>query len=320
MAVRFSIIIPLYNKAQYIQTALESVFAQTYKEWECIVVDDGSTDNSLDAARAFNDGRLKILSQAHAGVAAARNKGVKASNNEYICFLDADDWWEPTYLQEMAQLIGAFPDAGLYATNYIYFKPGKTHVALHLPTGLINYPAAYLQSEAMPVWTGASCLPRSVFDEMGGFLEEVCLGEDFLLWAKIALHKPVAFGEKPLAFYNNAVPATMRATLYLHEPSQHMLFQLAPLELEIAALEPAQQSIWHDLLDKLRVYGLMDYWLNKAYHEAAAIELAKVDWSRQTAKTIRLYKLPIGLLKGMRRMKQIGSVCKQIVFLRKKSE
>ena len=233
--MKFSVIIPLYNKAPYIRKALESVFAQTYTDYELIIVDDGSTDGSAEIAEAFLQtpaSRLiassphRLIRQANSGVSAARNAGVAQAQGEYLAFLDADDWWEPTYLERMAQLIEDYPEAGLYACNYVYYKPGKTHVALHFPTGYINYPKAYYESDAMPVWTGAAMIPRNVYDEMGGFPLGIKLGEDFLLWSKIALHYPVAFLNEPLAWYNNDVPVNLRATRNLHHPNNHMLFQM----------------------------------------------------------------------------------------------
>ena len=322
MRIRFSIIVPLYNKAIYVRKALDSVASQTYKEWELIIVDDGSTDNSLTMVQEYIESermselvkeRIIILSQKNAGVAAARNRGVAASHGECVCFLDADDWWEPTFLEEMDRLIAEYPDAGLYASNYIYYKPGKTHVALSLPRGYMDYPKAYYEGDAMPVWTGATCMPRKVFDEMGGFPVGIKLGEDFLLWAKTALHYPMAFSEKPLAYYNNDVPASLRATRNLHAPEYHMLFNLGSIEREIgqSAISNQQSVIWKQLLDKLRASGLMDYWLSNEYHNAAASELAKVDWSKQPKSAKAQYEKPIWLLKVKRWITRTGSYCKQ---------
>ena len=156
-------------------------------------------------------------------------------------------------------------------------------------------------------------MPRRVFDEMGGFPVGIKLGEDFLLWAKTALHYKVAFCEKPLAYYNNDIPATMRATRNLHAPEHHMLFNLASLENEIehSAISIQQSEKWKSLLDRLRVSGLMDYWLYEEYHAAAAAELQKVDWSRQPQKAKRQYEKPICFLKAKRRFMQIGSYFKQ---------
>ena len=244
--MKFSVIIPLYNKAPYVRKALETVCAQTYRDYEIIVINDGSTDNSAIIAEEFLnsvDGiSYKILQQKNAGVAAARNNGVAQANGDYLAFLDADDWWEPTYLERMAQLIEDYPDAGLYASNYVYYKPGKTHVALNIPTGYINYPKAYYESGAMPVWTGATIIPKVVFDEMGGFPVGIKLGEDFLLWAKIALQYKVAFLHEALAWYNNDVPVNLRATRNLHHPNNHMLFRMDNIASSLSPLASSLKS------------------------------------------------------------------------------
>lgn len=324
---RFSIIMPLYNKAPFVRKALESIASQTYRDFELIIIDDGSTDNSAaiceeffqtfnhSLAHSINVNRSfvhSLIRQTNSGVAAARNRGIAESHGEFVCFLDADDWWKPTFLEEMAKLIKEYPDAGIYASNYIYYKPGKTHVALNLERGHIDYPKAYSKDLSMPVWTGATCMPRKVFDEMGGFPLGIKLGEDFLLWAKTALHYPVAYSEKPLAYYNNDVPASLRATRNLHAPKHHMLFNLDPLLNEINRLQStSNQTAWIKLIDKLRVYGLLEYWLSDAYHDAAAAELQKVDWSKQPHSAKAQYEKPIWLLKAKQRFMQIGSYCKQ---------
>lgn len=320
--MRFSVIIPLYNKEAYVRKTLESIASQTFSDWECIIVDDGSTDNSAAICEEYLKDKfetinlkheIRLLRQPNSGVAVARNNGVKASNGDYVCFLDADDWWEPTWLEEMDKLITEFPDAGLYATNYVYYKPGKTHVALDIPRGYMNYPEAYMRG-AMPVTSITTCMPRTVFDEIGGFPLGIKLGEDFLLWAKTALHYKMAFCEKPLAYYNNDIPASMRATRNLHKPEHHMLFHLDEIEKLInhkSAIINHQSETWKLLLDKLRVSGLMDYWLSDEYHEAAAEELKKVDWSRQPKKGKAQYEKPIWWLRAQRRFMQIGSYCKQ---------
>lgn len=239
------------------------------------------------------------------GVAAARNNGVATSTGEYICFLDADDWWEPEFLAEIDKLIAAYPDAGIYATNYIYFKPGKTHVALSMPTGYIHYPQAYLENGSMPITSITACMPRRVFEQMGGFPNGIKLGEDFLLWAKTALQYPVAFSNQPLAYYNNAVPASQRATRNLYKPAEHMLFNMD--ELEQAALSNPHAETWKALFDRLRVDGLMDYWPSDKYHDAAAAELKKVQHGKE------VYDQPIWRLKFLRLSLKLGSLCKKVI-------
>lgn len=319
--LRFSIIVPLYNKAPYIKKALDSIVSQSFADWECIIVDDGSTDNSAAICEEIihpvihsSVHPIRLLRQPNSGVAAARNNGVKASCGEYVCFLDADDWWEPTFLEEMDRLIKEYPEAGLYATNYVYYKPGNTRVWLDFKTGYLDYAHAYLIQPAMPVWTGATCMPRKIFDEMGGFPIGIKLGEDFLLWAKTALHYKVAFCEKPLAYYNNEVPASLRATRNLHKPEYHMLFNLEEIERELRAESRESRETWKALLDKLRVSGLMEYWMDDTYHDVAEDELMKVEWNKQPKEAKAQYEKPIWLLKIKCRIKQIGSFCKQKII------
>ena len=362
--MKFSVIIPLYNKAPYIRKALESVLAQTYTDYEVIVVDDGSTDDSCAIADEFvrevmGNGlwaideetnrqspianRLMLLKQQNAGVSAARNNGVAQASGEYIAFLDADDWWEPTFLEKMAKLIEDYPEAGLYASNYMYYKPGKTRLTVNnIATGYFNYPKVYYEGGAMPVTSISVTIPRNVYDVMGGFPLSIKLGEDFLLWAKIAMHHPVAFLNEPLAWYNNDVPATLRATRNLHKPEHHMLFNLELLGDEairridennskavISACTPytarmgdtqqlccdtPSKADWKSLLDKLRVNGLLDYWLDNRFHNQAQEELKKVDWNKQPDNIKRIYKTPIWILKAKRLIMRWGSVVKQLII------
>ena len=319
--MKFSVIIPLYNKAPYVRKALETVCAQTYRDYEIIVINDGSTDNSAIIAEEYLNGvegiSYQILSQQNAGVSAARNNGVAQASGEYIAFLDADDWWEPTYLERMVQLIEDYSEAGLYGMNYIYYKPGKTRVALKCKTGYINYPKEYYEGSAMMIFTSSSSsMSKRVFEEMGGFPLGIKLGEDFLLWAKTAMHYPVAFCEEPLAYYNNDVPVNLRATRNLHHPNNHMLFRMDSIASSLSPLASNLKSDWQALLDKLRVNGLLEYWMSKEYHDLAAQELAKVDWSQQPDRVKRIYKTPIWLLNAKRQVMKWGSAVKQALVRR----
>ena len=115
---RFSVIMPVYNKAPYVVKAVESVLSQTCGDWELIVVDDGSKDGSSDLVKPYRDPRIRLHRQENAGVSVARNTGAAMAGGEYLCFLDADDWWEPAFLAEMSGLIDRHPDGGIYGTSY----------------------------------------------------------------------------------------------------------------------------------------------------------------------------------------------------------
>ena len=323
----FSIIMPLYNKAPYVRKAVESVVGQTYKDWELIIVDNGSNDGSGEIVTAFTDPRIRIIRlEDNIGPGGARNHGVAcrgdlkaATPNEtphnsaspYICFLDADDWWEPTFLEEMAGLVERHPDAGIYGTSYYIVKNGKKRIA---PIGVedgfiegdINYCKVYAQTLCMPLTSITVCISRKVFEESGGFPTDIKLGEDFLLWIHIALKHKVVLLNKPLSNYNQDVDVTYRGTHHLRDPKEHMLWHLNDLE----PLEHTNPD-YKQLVDNLRTYSLHLYLMNPRYRDAARIELSKVDWSRQPKKTRRLYQLPIWLLKVRMQYLGIGSFLKQ---------
>lgn len=324
----FAVIMPLFNKAPYVRKAIESVVAQTRGDWELWVVDDGSTDGSADVVVAFNDPRIHLHRQANAGVGTARNKGValsgKGASSEaafrsptteapYLCFLDADDWWEPTFLEDMASLIDRHPDAGIYGTGYTIVSEHnhKTRVAsIGVPEGFtegeINYCQVYARNLCMPLWTGAVCVPRAVFDEQGGFPEDVRIGEDFLLWIHIALKHQVVLLNKPLSNYNQDVDIASRGTHHLHHPQHNMLWHLGDLE----PLEKNHPD-YKTLVDALRTHGLQSYLLDHRYWQAAQKELDKVDWNRQSSATRRYFRQPRWIQRLHITFKTLCSKCKQ---------
>ena len=311
----FSIIMPLYNKAPYVRKAVESVVGQTLANWELIVVDDCSTDGSAAVVEQIADPRIRIVRlEENGGVGAARNRGVAESTAHYICFLDADDWWEPTFLEEMASLIEKHPSAGIYGTGYWIVKNGKKRLA---PIGVdnafvegeINYCQVYAKTLCMPMWTGAVCMPREVFEEQRGFPIGIKLGEDFLLWIRVSMKHPVVFLNKPLSNYNQDVDITFRGTHHLRDPKEHMLWHLNDLE----PLE-ATNADYKQLVDNLRTYSLMNYLLDRRYRTAAQQELTKVDWNRQPASVRKQYCLPIWMLKLKQQLLKTGSRIKQYLM------
>lgn len=310
--MRFSVIIPLFNKSSYVNKALESVLSQSFKEFELIVVDDGSTDDSYSMARTILEKGVvsyKLIHQENKGVSCARNNGVKLSCGEYLCFLDADDWWSPTFLEKMDKLIHDYPEAGIYGTNYYYVKNGRKRVCVTTTqTGYINYCRCYSEKLQMPLWTGAISVSRVVFDEMGGFRPHLRLGEDFDLWIKIALKYKVAFLDDPLSYYYQDSNASWRLTGRLHPPESHMLWNL-----EYLAEEEETNKDYKQLIDNLRTYSLFPYYLSRRYRGSAKKELAKVDWDQQPERVRRLYLMPLPLLQFRRIILQYGSKIKRLI-------
>lgn len=313
--IRFSVIMPLYNKVAYVEKGIRSVLEQTYPHYELIVVNDGSKDDSaVIAEQILKDvPNARLINQENAGVAVARNNGVTQAKGDYICFLDADDWWDVSFLQEMQQFIKDYPEAGIWGTNYWYVKKGKTHITVPCETGYINYPKLYAETSVMPLTSISVCIKKDIFNELGGFPKGIKLGEDFILWSKIALHHKVAFLNKAIAYYNNDIPASLRATRNLHVPEFHMLFKMQYLESEVETENSVieNKEDWKQLLDKLRVNGLLEYWMSDEYHDIAKHELTKVDWSKQPAKVCKMYKTPIWLLRAKQGFMRVGAIVKQ---------
>lgn len=329
--MRFSVIIPLYNKVQYVERAILSVLAQTYTDYELIIVDDGSTDGSANAVAQMEEnnqqlslmqkcGRFLFVKQQNKGAGAARNNGTNISKGDYLCFLDADDWWADGFLEGINYLINDFPEAGAYGTAYYYYKNAHGRILDYaLPkdfcVGYINYFRCYADSMQMPLWTGAVAIPNNVFVEFCGFSEKLTLGEDFYLWVRIALKYKVAFLNKPLSYYFQDLQASQRAVGRLHDPKTHMLWGLDDLE----PVEKTNED-YKRLIDKLRVTGLYQYYLDKRYKNAAIQELKKVDWCKQPLSVRLRYKMPVVLLRKWYSFMVFGSKVKQWMIRKKRGE
>ncbi len=329
--LKVSVIIPCYNVEDCLRRCVDSVLRQDISGngYEIILVDDGSTDSTpaiCDSYVSDNRPAVRVIHQSNSGVAAARNNGVAAANGELVAFLDSDDWWDRTYLNKMLELVSLCPDAGLYACKYWYVKYGRNEDRVrdlqYVKCGspYINYFQSYYSGSSMPVWTGAVMMPKDVCIAMGGFPEGVRLGEDFLLWAKTAMHFPVAYLDECLSYYYNDVPPGRRLTKRLHEPQAHMAWHLDALDTECRTQSPEMYADWCCLRDKLRATGLRAYWLNDRHHDAAAKELAKVDWTNLPAIYKNWYDRPVWRHRMHDSLFRLLSRIKQLILsvLRKK--
>lgn len=203
-----SIIIPLYNKEASIATALRGVLAQTYQDFEVVVVDDGSTDGGAAVVETFTDPRIRLIRQENGGVSAARNRGIAEARGEHVAFLDADDEWMPEFLEEIAALQMEFPQCRAQATAYVnHDHEGYKPIVLNrLPFDgergvLTNYFEVASYSHP-PVCSICVCIERKLLQEIGGFPVGIKSGEDLLTWARIAVLTPWAYSLKPYAVYN----------------------------------------------------------------------------------------------------------------------
>ena len=209
MIPRFSIIIPLYNKKELISNTLKSVLSQTYNNFEVIVVDDGSTDGSIDAISGLNDERLKLFRKENGGVSSARNYGIKKAEGEYIAFLDADDEYELDFLENINSALKQYPNADAFCTGFFKVK-GAKKVRSYNPDKKANSP--YLVKDFYSFWAvdsffcASSIVVRKTYFSCHEkwFPDGESLGEDQEVWFHIAENGSLIHIPKALSNYNMA--------------------------------------------------------------------------------------------------------------------
>lgn len=309
----FSVIIPLHNKANYIQKAVESVLDQTWPFWELIIVNDGSTDDSRAQLLRFADGRIRVVDQANAGVSVARNNGAKLARFDNIAFLDADDWWHPHFLEEMKQLIAGFPDAGLYGSNCFIVKnrqniPAQVGVPADFSAGYIDYFMVYARTFWVPINCSFVVVKKSVFEQQKGFNPKLKFGEDFDLWVRIALAHKVAYVNQMLAYSNQDADTANRAlgTNRCWKPAEHVTFHLDQF-----AWQEQQNPVLNRLFDGLRVRSLLPYQLNGWYPEQVRAIISRVNLKAQPPFYRFVYQWPLPVVGTYFRAKRLGSLLKQ---------
>lgn len=201
-----SIIIPLYNKADNIAKTLESVFAQTYQDFEIVIVDDGSTDESLTVVQALNDPRIRIITQENSGVSAARNRGIAEAKYDLIAFLDADDNWLPEYLNTIFLLTLKYQKCDIFATQYTINTTNTNIKGLQFnQDGILEDYFTIASNNQPPLWTSAITVTKKAIESIGGFPIGIKSGEDLLTWARLAAKFQIAYSNTHLSIYNNDV-------------------------------------------------------------------------------------------------------------------
>ena len=195
----FSVVIPTYNCADKVTRAVESVMAQTFKDYEIWVIDDGSTDDTRAALGPFSN-QLNYVYQANSGVAAARNRGIRHARGDYVAFLDADDQWYPQKLERVAQAVQSNPDVGLcYSQVDFCGRDGSMLWTYHSQdSGVSNY-RALLETDY--VMTSSAVVRKSCFAQVGEFDDALSPCEDWDMWIRIARAFPIRLIPETLVAY-----------------------------------------------------------------------------------------------------------------------
>jgi glycosyltransferase involved in cell wall biosynthesis len=199
-----SVIIPTHNRAAMIKEAVASVLTQSFTNFELIVVDDGSTDQTARELAVYGD-RVRVLPQPRRGVAAARNSGVRIAHGEYLAFLDSDDFWLPDKLRIQTLFMRQNSDTQICQTGEVWIRGGirVNPKARHAkPCGDIFRPSL----ELCLVSPSAVMMTRKLFERLGGFDESLPLCEDYDLWLRIAVDHPVPLIPKALVVKRGGHP------------------------------------------------------------------------------------------------------------------
>lgn len=202
---RFSVVIPVYNRARFLRQAIDSVLSQTFTDFEVIAVDDGSTDESPEILRSYGS-RIKVVRQENQGPEVARNTGVAVAQGEYIAFLDSDDFFFPHTLESYERVIQAFDAPPMIVGAELYFRHGQEIPKKAYEPGpleVISFKDYLSKTMSILCCQSILAMRRSVFEEVGGHRgkdAETWYGETFDLLLKTGTYGPCVFIKKPYTF------------------------------------------------------------------------------------------------------------------------
>ncbi|MEL6815820.1 MAG: glycosyltransferase family A protein [Cyanobacteria bacterium J06598_3] len=250
---KVTVIIPAYNNIEYLPAALNSALGQTFTDIEIIVINDGSSDSTEQWMLNQHDSRITLLSQENQGKSAARNRGIAHSKGDYLAFLDADDLWEPTKLEQQVRRLDSNPQAGLvYTWTALADEQGRA-------TGrLLDSPAEGNVWQALILKNILACgstpmVRRQCFDEVGFFSPDLPLAQDWDMWIRIAARYDFALIKQPLVRYRKH-PGNTSARWELMQACSCLVldraFKFAPETLSKEALS----TIYNQAYTSLHLY------------------------------------------------------------------
>ncbi len=275
----FSVVIPLYNKSESIAVTLQSVIEQSFTNFEVIVVDDGSTDDSVSIVKQIKDNRIRIIKKQNGGVSSARNVGIENAKFEYIAFLDADDIWDVSYLETQAKMIVDFPEASMWGVGFerIYnnqHNSKNSHCDLTEFVGYVD--DFWCKSNGCPIHysSSSSVVKKHIFDIIKSFDERISYAEDLDVWWRIILNSKVAFNSHTLSYYiqdadNRAMNKKIPIDRYL------------PYYIDKYQTYRDKNIDFRRFFDRFCVNALYPYMLSGEYPDEVKSILSKIDFSQQ---------------------------------------
>jgi glycosyltransferase involved in cell wall biosynthesis len=294
-----SVIIPLYNKDFSIKRTLESVLSQTFSDFEIIIVNDGSTDKSVEKVQQFSDARIQLFHQKNEGAAAARNLGIKKASGSLIAFLDGDDIWFENHLEELAKLYNTFPDCGLYCSRYLMKISENNTISVSYKDSVQDnfrgvLPDYFASSMKFRVGlTSALAIPKNILNANLLFNPEVSSGQDLELFTKIAILYSVAITGTFTVEYNFSLE---------NQLSKTQITRKKLMDFSQFSEDEKKNSSLKKFLDLYRIEYALHYHMF-GDDEKMRFYLKDADKKNMAFKTQLLFSLPGFVLRNLLKIK-----------------
>ncbi|MFB3908269.1 MAG: glycosyltransferase family 2 protein [Candidatus Eisenbacteria bacterium] len=262
MQFTFSVIIPLFNKAESICATIQSVLAQDTRAQEILVVDDGSTDGGGSLVCATFGSAITVVRQPNRGVSAARNRGILQARSEYLAFLDADDLWDQDFLTTVCDLMANYPEARVFGTRYRYETAGGTRIR---PMRTVGGYLDYFGTEKV-FCASSVVVARECFAQAGMFDETLNRGEDLDMWERLAIRFRIAVTDAVVATYR--VSAENRVCTKPPDLNRTYMYRRQTIR---TIRDPGRRQYLERLargraVDVWRAQGLRGYWAYVTKH------------------------------------------------------
>lgn len=304
-----SVIVPTYNCAPFVRASLQSVLDQSYAPLEVIVVDDGSSDGTLDVLGTFGD-RIRVFSQANRGPAAARNRALKEARGDYLAFLDGDDLWLPGHVQVLMDYFAQHADARVVFGQWLLWPANEdgSYSPMELPSAQANPPidadhSGWLYSKLLfesLLHIIATIVHRSVYTAVDGFDESLRTGSDYDFWLKVSRKFPIVQLKTPVAVYRLNPSSVSYSVRTENNPYRLLRRAVDTYGLSDDAGHGAEPKlVQHRLADLAFVHGYRHFWRgNPGIAQRSFMQaLAHRPWSPKTAAYVAaaLFKRLTGL-------------------------
>lgn len=219
----FSVVIPLYNKENYIENAIKSIINQSFTDYEVLIINDCSTDKSVEKIAPYLSEKIKLIHhEKNGGLSIARNSGIEHASADYITFLDGDDVWKPDFLKTIHQLIFDYPEARIFGTNYEEVYESKTYQphngSNELPDGFTGYLNFFKINVRQGIYNhGSVCFHKEVYRKVGNYNPEIRFSNDIDFNIRANYHFKLAYSNTVQMSYLMQVENQITRNSILHK-------------------------------------------------------------------------------------------------------